>query len=64
MGIVAQAENREITVDPDELDDAIWVAREAVLDTINGSHPTLKAARQGAIARAMIEDWLAGRITP
>ena len=64
IGVVAQAENRDITVDRDELDDAIWVAREAVLDTINGTHPTLKAARQGAIARSMIEDWLAGRITP
>ena len=64
IGVVAEAKNREITVDPDELDDAIWVPREEVLETITGAHPSLKPARKGAIARAMIEDWLAGRIEP
>ncbi len=64
MGVVAEATNRAITLDPEELEDAIWVPREEVLDATAGMHPTLKPARQGAIARAMIEDWLAGRIAP
>lgn len=64
MGVAAEATSRAITIDPAEIDDAIWLPREEVLETITGAHPRIRAARKGAIARSMIEDWLAGRLSP
>ncbi|MEM6608148.1 MAG: NAD(+) diphosphatase [Pseudomonadota bacterium] len=63
MGMVAEAKTREITLDPVELEDAVWLSREEVMATLTGSHPSVRAARRGAIARSMIEEWLAGRIS-
>lgn len=62
LGMVAEAENRDIQLDPVELEDAIWVPRAEVLQALSGSHPTLKPARKGSIARVMITDWIDGRI--
>lgn len=62
IGVRAEAEGREITLDPAELEDARWVAREEVLAAMDGRREDLRPARPGAIARALIEDWLAGRI--
>lgn len=64
IGVSAEAETREINIDPTEIDDAIWLPREDVLETISGTHPKISAARRGAIARTLIEDWLGGRIAP
>lgn len=62
VGMAAEATTREITLDPAELDDAVWLSREDVLAATAGQHPKIKPARQGAIARTLIEEWLAGRI--
>lgn len=56
------AESREITVDPDEIEDARWVPREEMLEAVAGMHPGMTAARPGAVARFVIERWLAGRL--
>lgn len=64
LGVMAEAETREIKVDPNELEDAIWMSREAVMASLTGNHPLVKPARKGAIARSLIEDWLAGRLVP
>lgn len=64
FGVAAEATSHAIQVDPNELDDAIWLPKEEVLETIAGTHPNITAARKGAIARFMIEEWLAGRVSP
>lgn len=49
----------EITIDPVEIEDAIWVSREDIMQAFAGQHPTILPARKGAIARFLLENWLA-----
>ncbi|WP_050528154.1 NAD(+) diphosphatase [Pseudorhodobacter aquimaris] len=62
MGFIGDATSDQITLDPEELDDAIWMTREEMLEVMAGTHPTVKPARKGAIAYHLIVGWLAGRI--
>ncbi|SFU03237.1 NAD(+) diphosphatase [Sedimentitalea nanhaiensis] len=59
FGCAGQALNREITVDPVEIEDAIWVSREEMMTAFAGEHPVLKPARRGAIAHFLLQNWLA-----
>ncbi|WP_101067586.1 NAD(+) diphosphatase [Roseovarius salinarum] len=59
IGCHGEALSREITLDPEELEDAMWVSREQVLASLAGTHPMLKAAREGAIAHFLLRNWLA-----
>jgi NAD+ diphosphatase len=61
FGCSAEALSDEITLD-DELEDALWVSREDLVDVFGGVHATIKPARKGAIAHYLLENWLAGRI--
>ncbi|WP_417270924.1 NAD(+) diphosphatase [Celeribacter sp.] len=62
LGCTAKATSCEITIDPAELQDAMWVTREDVALAMAGGHPTLKAARKGAIAHFLLMKWLADEI--
>ncbi len=62
MGFVAEAESEAITLDPVELEDARWVPKAEMMDAMSGTHPTMTAARKGAIAHHLIRGWLSGRI--
>lgn len=57
-----EAESAEIAVDPAEIEEARWVSREEMLEVFAGRHPVMSAARPGAVARFVIERWLAGRL--
>ncbi len=59
FGCIGFAETEEITLDPNELEDAIWVTREEMVEAMAGRHDQLKPARPGAIARFLIDAWLA-----
>ncbi|NNE87287.1 MAG: NAD(+) diphosphatase [Silicimonas sp.] len=59
FGCHGHATSDQITIDPEEIEDAQWVTREDMLDAISGNHPTMKPARKGSIARFLIENWLA-----
>ena len=59
IGCRGEALGDDITIDPIELDDAIWVSREDMLDVFAGTHPTITGARPGAIAHFLLERWLA-----
>ena len=59
FGCHGYATSDEITVDPVEIEDALWVSREDMMEAILGNHPTMKPARKGSIARFLIENWLA-----
>lgn len=62
LGCKGEATSREIRVDPVELEDARWVSREEMLEIVAGRSQAMKPARKGAIARFLIEAWLADKL--
>lgn len=59
LGCIGNATSRDITVDPAELDDALWVSRERMMSVMAGQDPQIRPARQGAIAHFLVARWLA-----
>jgi len=55
----AEALSDALTLDPQEIEDAIWLTREQVLDVHAGTHSDILPARKGAIAEFIIRNWLA-----
>jgi NAD+ diphosphatase len=53
------ATSEEITIDPHEIEDALWVSREEVMDALAGIRQGLLPARKGAIAHFLLRNWLA-----
>ncbi len=61
LGCTAKALGTDITIDPDEIDDALWIRREELLDVFAGQHPTIRTPGAGTIAHALMSLWLADR---
>ena len=59
FGCRGEAVSREITMDPVEIEDALWVSREQMMEVFAGNHAHMLPARKGAIAHFLIENWLA-----
>ncbi len=59
FGCRGLALSRDLKIDPKEIEDALWVTKERMMEALTGSDPDLKAARKGSIARFLIENWLA-----
>lgn len=59
LGCRGEALGRDITIDPAEIEDALWVTREEMLQIFAGRHPLIKPAREGAIAHFLLRNWLA-----
>ncbi|WP_330848918.1 NAD(+) diphosphatase [Mangrovicoccus ximenensis] len=57
-----EALDDRITIDPEELEEARWVSREELAQAFRGEHPEITPARPGAIARAVLDHWLADRL--
>ncbi|MDJ1006451.1 MAG: NAD(+) diphosphatase [Paracoccaceae bacterium] len=62
LGCLGEAETEEITLDPAELADAIWIGREETAQVLRGDHRDIGPPREGAIARFLIEAWLRDRL--
>lgn len=62
LGCHGQATSTEITVDPEEIEEALWVTREEVLSVFAGEHSKIKSPRYGAIAHFLLYNWLADRL--
>ena len=62
FGCRGEALSREITIDPNEIEDARWFTREEIADAFAGRNPVLKPARKGAIAHFILWNWLADRL--
>jgi NAD+ diphosphatase len=62
LGALAQAQSTQITLDTAELQDALWLTRQEVLQVQLGRNLGVKAGRKGAIAQFLIQEWLSGRI--
>lgn len=59
FGCAGEALTRELTIDPVEIEDALWVTRDEMMTVFAGEHPVLKPARIGAIAHFLLKNWLA-----
>jgi NAD+ diphosphatase len=62
LGCAAEAESEAITLDPVELEAALWVSREEMVEVLGGRHPVIRPARRGAIAHHLITAWVADRL--
>lgn len=59
FGCRGDATSRDITIDPVEIEHAMWVSRDEMKDVFAGVHPVIKPAREGAIAHFLLQNWLA-----
>lgn len=59
LGCHGEALSTDITLDPAELEDAVWLTREDLLAVFAGSHPRVRPPRKGAIAEYLMRNWLA-----
>ncbi|WP_426033666.1 NAD(+) diphosphatase [Cypionkella sp. TWP1-2-1b2] len=62
FGCIAEATSEAITLDPVELEDALWVSREDLVAVMAGQHPKIKPGRKGAIAQFLMANFLAERL--
>lgn len=62
LGAEGEAETETITLDPEELQDALWISREELLAVFAGQHPRINPPRKGAIAEFLMRNWLADRL--
>ncbi len=62
FGCRGEALNADITIDPVEIEDAIWVSREEMMLSFSGNNPKILPARKGAIAHFILEHWLSDRL--
>lgn len=62
IGCAAEAISTEITIDPAELEAALWISREEMVGVMAGEHPVIKPSRKGAIAHFLITNWLADKL--
>ncbi|MGH1354591.1 MAG: NAD(+) diphosphatase [Thalassovita sp.] len=62
FGCCGTATDRDITIDPNEIEDARWFSREDIMLAFSGQHPELMPARKGAIAQFLLRNWLADRL--
>lgn len=62
LGAHAEALSEAITLDPQELQDAIWINREDMLAVFADTHPLIRPPRKGSIAEFIMRNWLADRL--
>jgi NAD+ diphosphatase len=62
IGCRGEALSRDIVLDRNELEDALWVSRERMMGVLEGTDPQLNAPRRGAIAGFLIRNWVADRL--
>ena len=62
IGCRAQATSTSITLDPVELQDALWLSREDMVSVMAGTHPQIRPSRRGSIAQFILSAWLADQL--
>ncbi len=62
VGCQGDALNDEITIDPVEIENALWISQEDLMDVFAGRNSDILPARSGSIARFLLENWLADRL--
>jgi NAD+ diphosphatase len=64
LGARAEALTADLRIDREEIEAALWVSRERLMRIFMGRDPAVRAPRPGAIAGAILREWLAGRLGP
>jgi NAD+ diphosphatase len=59
IGCATEAAGRALALDPVEIEDALWLSREDLLDAFAGRHEKVAPPRKGAIAQHLLHMWLA-----
>lgn len=62
FGCQGEALSEDITIDPVEIEDALWVSREDMMSVFAGTHEKIAPARKGAIAHFLLMHWLSDRL--
>ena len=62
IGCHGVASTKQITIDPHEIEDALWMSKSDMMDVFAGNNDTLFPARPGSIAHFLIKNWLADRL--
>ena len=62
LGCIGEALTTEITIDSAELEDALWIGRAEMQAILRGEHPRINPPRKDAIARAILTDWVNGKV--
>lgn len=62
LGCHGEALTRDLTLDPAEIEDALWLTREEAMEVIAGGHAVVRPPRNGAIAGFLLRNWLADRL--
>jgi NAD+ diphosphatase len=62
LGCRGVAQSTSINLDPNELEDALWVPRARLMAILAGLDPVIRAPRSGAIASYLMRNWLADRL--
>jgi NAD+ diphosphatase len=62
IGARTEAISDRITVDPEELEQALWLTREELVAVFAEKHPLIRPTRKGAIAHFILRNWLADRL--
>jgi NAD+ diphosphatase len=62
IGVVSEALSDVVALNDAELQDALWASREEVAASLAGGPARFTAARRGAVARTILEAWVAGEV--
>ncbi|MDG1117806.1 MAG: NAD(+) diphosphatase [Flavimaricola sp.] len=62
FGCRGAALDRDITIDPKEIENAQWVSKERLARIFANEDPEIRPARNGAIAHFILWNWLADRL--
>ena len=63
IGCMASATSTKIKIDPNELDDAMWVTKETLVKAFSGSDAEIVPDREGSIAGFLIRNWVKGTLS-
>lgn len=61
FGCVGQAKSTALSLDPVEIEDAVWLSKEELSEVFRGGHPRFRPPRQGAVAGFLLKAWLEDR---
>jgi len=59
FGCKGEALDDIITIDPNEIEQALWLTREDMMQVFAGEHPLIRPPRKGAIASFLLSHWVA-----
>lgn len=60
IGCVGRAVTTDITIDPNELEEALWVSKTEIAEALAGRHERIAPARKGAVAQVILRAWVEG----